>query len=207
MLWTFLNCMNWVNVEEGTQNITWWSCIETTKKLWGKWTTDIEIEELGAAWCSLVQPGAAWCSFRLFVESSNLDHVFGVQGNLIAARSRENIPTLSVHNWFDDVDGLEYFLNPDKEFLVVAANLEVNPQHLLEFDRLARMNQSLIKGRFVTEDDICHDGICSLKCSCNGELRHVNSEFVKTHVSDMTIARFSFLRDKSPDIAGLCKLR
>ena len=98
-------------------------------------------------------------------------------------------------------------LNPGKELLVVAANLDVNPQHLLNFNCLAQANQTLINSRFVAEDDICHDGICSLKCSCYGQLRHVNSEFVKTHVSDMTSALFPFLRDVSPDIAGLCKLR
>ena len=98
-------------------------------------------------------------------------------------------------------------LNPQKELLVVAANRDVNPEHLVDFNCLVHLSRTLNTFTIVAEDDICHDGICSLKCSCYGELRHVNSDFVKKHVSDMTFAMFPFLRDMSPDIAGLCKLR
>ena len=55
------------------------------------------------------------------------------------------------------VDGLD-LMNPEKELLVVAANLDVNSQHLVAFNCLVQSNQTLNIFKFVAEDDICYDG-------------------------------------------------
>ena len=54
------------------------------------------------------------------------------------------------------VDGLD-LMNPEKELLVVAANLDVNYQHLVDFNCLAQSNQTLNIFKFVAEGVICYD--------------------------------------------------